>query len=373
MAPRSPHHARAPRSRRQASARQGRGGALRRRHRAGGDRRHRAAADGAVARRAAAHRGAVRRARHVYETDEEGWAWGQLKSDGYVGLLPAAALLAPGAPPTHKVAALRTLVFPGPSIKLPPTDALPLGAQVAVAREQDSFAVTAAGGFMCRSVIWRRSPRPRAISSRWPSDSSACPISGAASRASGIDCSGLVQVALTACGIKCPRDSDMQESALGKPASLAGLQARRSHFLEGPRRHRARPQQHDPRQRLPHGGGGRARGRRVGADRRRRQPGHQRAAAEMKGRALLLLCALLAAGSARADDYPSKSIRLIVPFAAGGAVGAVARVLSTPLTREPRPARRDRQPRRRRRHHRHGRGRQGRRPTATRCCWRTAA
>ena len=33
-----------------------------------------------------------------------------------------------------------------------------------------------------------------------------------------------------------------------------------------------------------------------------------------------------------ADDYPSKPIRLIVPFAAGGAVGAVARVLSTPLS-----------------------------------------
>jgi len=52
----------------------------------------------------------------------------------------------------------------------------------------------------------------------------------------------------------------------------------------------------------------------------------------MKIRALLLLCALLAGGGAAADDYPSKSIRLIVPFAAGGAVGAVARVLSAPLT-----------------------------------------
>jgi tripartite-type tricarboxylate transporter receptor subunit TctC len=51
----------------------------------------------------------------------------------------------------------------------------------------------------------------------------------------------------------------------------------------------------------------------------------------MKGRTLLLFCALFAS-SARADDYPSKSIRLIVPFAAGGAVGAVARVLSTPLS-----------------------------------------
>ncbi|AMN45121.1 tripartite tricarboxylate transporter substrate binding protein [Rhodoplanes sp. Z2-YC6860] len=46
----------------------------------------------------------------------------------------------------------------------------------------------------------------------------------------------------------------------------------------------------------------------------------------------LLLCALLIGGPANADDYPSKSIRLIVPFAAGGAVGAVARVLSNPLS-----------------------------------------
>jgi cell wall-associated NlpC family hydrolase len=35
----------------------------------------------------------------------------------------------------------------------------------------------------------------------------------------GVDCSGLVQVALTACRIACPRDSDMQEQALGAPVS----------------------------------------------------------------------------------------------------------------------------------------------------------
>jgi tripartite-type tricarboxylate transporter receptor subunit TctC len=52
----------------------------------------------------------------------------------------------------------------------------------------------------------------------------------------------------------------------------------------------------------------------------------------MKIRALLVLCALLVSAPLHADDYPSKSIRLIVPFAAGGAVGAVARVLATPLS-----------------------------------------
>src|SRR5262249_46984896 len=36
----------------------------------------------------------------------------------------------------------------------------------------------------------------------------------------GIDCSGLLQLALTACGISCPRDSDMQERALGNALAL---------------------------------------------------------------------------------------------------------------------------------------------------------
>src|SRR5205823_5518651 len=58
----------------------------------------------------------------VYETTMEGWAWGQLLHDGYVGWLPASALAAPGPAPTHKVAVPRTLVFPGPSIKLPPVE-----------------------------------------------------------------------------------------------------------------------------------------------------------------------------------------------------------------------------------------------------------
>jgi len=38
----------------------------------------------------------------VYETTEEGWAWGQLETDGYVGWLSANALGLTGAPPTHK-------------------------------------------------------------------------------------------------------------------------------------------------------------------------------------------------------------------------------------------------------------------------------
>ncbi len=52
----------------------------------------------------------------IYDEDGEGFGWGQLDSDRYVGWLPMNALRAPGHQPTHKVAALRTILFPGRSI-----------------------------------------------------------------------------------------------------------------------------------------------------------------------------------------------------------------------------------------------------------------
>ena len=88
----------------------------------------------------------------IYEFNDEGWAWGQLADDGYVGWLPANALLAPREAPTHKVRALRTLAFPGPSIKLPPAVTPPLGARLTVLREQDRFAVSPMGFLPARHL-----------------------------------------------------------------------------------------------------------------------------------------------------------------------------------------------------------------------------
>ena len=72
----------------------------------------------------------------IYDRNSEGWAWGQLNSDGYVGWLPDRALIRPAGAPTHKVTALRTFAFPGPSIKLPPVETLVMGTTLTVLREE---------------------------------------------------------------------------------------------------------------------------------------------------------------------------------------------------------------------------------------------
>jgi hypothetical protein len=155
----------------------------------------------------------------VFETSEEGWAWGQLGADRYVGYLPANGLCPPGPPPTHRVSALRTLVFPGPSLKLPPLAALPFGATLAVARQEDRFAVTAAGGYVPwvhLAPVDNRETDFVTVAERFLGT----PYLWGGKTSLGLDCSGLVQIALAACGVPCPRDSDMQEAALG--AAIAG-------------------------------------------------------------------------------------------------------------------------------------------------------
>jgi cell wall-associated NlpC family hydrolase len=154
----------------------------------------------------------------VYD-EHEGWAWAQLNDDGYVGYLPSEALGEPGAEPTHRVRAIRTFVYPGPNLKLPYRDYLTLNAKVAVMETEGDYARLATGGWVyaphlagldafetdCVSVAERFLHTPYL----WGGKTSL-----------GIDCSGLAQTALAAAGIAAPRDSDMQERALGTPIGV---------------------------------------------------------------------------------------------------------------------------------------------------------
>jgi cell wall-associated NlpC family hydrolase len=158
----------------------------------------------------------------VYETSEEGWAWGQLESDGYVGYLSANALAPPGPAPTHKVCVPRTFGFPGTDIKLPPMIALPMAARLTIERQDSRFALNKYGWhFPLAHVapLAAREPDFVAVAERF----AGTPYLWGGKTSLGIDCSGLVQMSLQAAGIVCPRDTDMQEAALGTPANFADL------------------------------------------------------------------------------------------------------------------------------------------------------
>ena len=156
----------------------------------------------------------------VYDRNGEGWAWGQLADDGYVGWIPEAALTKPGATPTHKVAVPRTLAFPGPSIKLPPVEALAMGTKLAIVREDGPFAVSREGWHLPRRHVAPLDAMAQdfvAIAEQFVG----APYLWGGKSSLGVDCSGLVQVALTAAGTGCPRDSDMQQEGLGRELTAA--------------------------------------------------------------------------------------------------------------------------------------------------------
>ncbi len=161
----------------------------------------------------------------IYDSNEEGWSWGQLETDGYVGWLPTATLRDPGRPKTHRVAVPRTLVFPGPSIKLPPLEALSLGCRLAITRVDGALAVTDTNGFVPDCHL-KPLDVPESDFIAVAEQFLGVPYLWGGKTSLGLDCSALVQIALTACGMSCPRDSDMQERALGSAVApdIATLQ-----------------------------------------------------------------------------------------------------------------------------------------------------
>jgi cell wall-associated NlpC family hydrolase len=155
----------------------------------------------------------------VYD-EREGWAWVQLEADRYVGYMLAAALGEVLREPTHRVAALRTHVYPAANIKAPPIAALPMNARVAIAGFEGPFARPAGGGYVFAghlAAIDAPESDFVAVAERFLG----VPYLWGGKTSLGLDCSALVQLSLDAAGIACPRDSDMQEARLGTTLPLS--------------------------------------------------------------------------------------------------------------------------------------------------------
>jgi cell wall-associated NlpC family hydrolase len=162
----------------------------------------------------------------VYD-ERDGWAWVQLAYDRYVGYVRAEALSPQVTPATHRVSVPATFVYAAPDAKALTGVHLTMNARVCVADMGPSYASLAGGGFVPSrhlAELGKVEPDFVAVAERFVGT----PYVWGGKTRLGLDCSGLVQVAMHAAGLDCPRDSDMQRAELGREVAvrddLAGLQ-----------------------------------------------------------------------------------------------------------------------------------------------------
>jgi len=152
---------------------------------------------------------------------KDGWAWGQAARDAYVGFVETAALSDEGSAPTHWVSALRAFAFEAPAIRSAARGPFSLNALVTVDAEEVEFLHAADAGWFHRrhlTPIGYVEDDYVAVAERFVG----APYLWGGRDSAGVDCSGLVQQALFACGLACPRDAD-QQAALGEPAPADAL------------------------------------------------------------------------------------------------------------------------------------------------------
>ncbi|MEM8751600.1 MAG: NlpC/P60 family protein [Pseudomonadota bacterium] len=158
----------------------------------------------------------------AYEV-EKGWAWGQCGLDGYVGYVPAHDLMSkPKRKPTHRVSALQAIIYPTPDLKARPIGAVPFGSWVIVKAEEGAFAALDPGGFAPLASL-KPTDEPELLWVAAAERLKGAPYLWGGRSSAGLDCSGLVQAALHAAGVECPRDSDQQMATLGRKVASKTL------------------------------------------------------------------------------------------------------------------------------------------------------
>ena len=138
-----------------------------------------------------------------------GRAFGQLTKDGYVGYAPSECIAA-AKENSHRIVVLSSHFYSFPDIKSPARQGPTLGGEFRAIAEANGFLEVEGEGFIPSRQAKQLADRPTDFVSVAEKFAGA-PYLWGGKTCFGIDCSGLVQVAIQEAGRECSRDSDQQE------------------------------------------------------------------------------------------------------------------------------------------------------------------
>lgn len=150
------------------------------------------------------------------------WVWCQLSRDGYVGYIAKSTVSADLTSATHRVSVPATFLYPLPDIKSQPPNSLPMNARLAIVESDEKFSKLSNGQHVFTNHI-RPLNETEADFVSVAEKFLNVPYYWGGKTSQGLDCSGLVQTSLEACGIFSPRDTDMQEARLGQSLKINDL------------------------------------------------------------------------------------------------------------------------------------------------------
>lgn len=165
----------------------------------------------------------------VYD-EHDGWSFVRAVYDGYVGYVQSTHLGTP-RPVTHWVIRPLAHAYSSPDFKSPEIGLLPMGARLRQLSEEAKFIETPNGWIPKPHIAPLTSvgDDPVAVAQQFVHT----PYLWGGNTALGIDCSGLVQLALRLCGIAAPADSDQQMDRLGYLATEGGRERNDLLFWRG--------------------------------------------------------------------------------------------------------------------------------------------